>query len=170
MKQNPDVSRAVFHNADGEVVEYDGSPLQWRVSVYGVVIENGKVLLLKDRSEVLYDIPGGGIEFGESIEATFLREGKEEVGVELQPTKLFDARTDFFYHREKKQFFQTLQLFYLAKRIGEMGTPLEADIEEVKWVNLEEVVKYKLPVAVEQVIQKILAMKSYPGSFLRKKR
>lgn len=54
---------------------------QFYTGVYGICIQDGKVLLIKKARgpyKGTYDLPGGGIEFGESIEDTLKREFIEE--------------------------------------------------------------------------------------------
>jgi uridine kinase len=55
-----------------------------RIGVYGILIKNEKMLLIKKRGgcyKGLLDLPGGGIEFGENPEEALRREFKEEVGM-----------------------------------------------------------------------------------------
>lgn len=150
----PDLSSRVFTNADQEVVPYDGSPIEWRVSVYVMVIKDGKILLGKSKVEKLYDIPGGGIEIGESIEEAIEREALEEAGAKIKLGEVVSVCLDWFYHRKGK-FYQTLQMFYTAELIGELGQPTDEESEKVLWAPLAEIEKYPLPPVVYQAIQKI---------------
>ncbi len=62
-----------------------------RVGVYGLVKENGKILVVTQNSgiyEGLFDLPGGGIEFGETIEDALHREFIEETGMDFKSMKL----------------------------------------------------------------------------------
>ena len=47
-----------------------------------MIINDGKLLMIRERvrGEVLYDFPGGGMDFGESVEETLHREVKERLG------------------------------------------------------------------------------------------
>jgi len=57
-----------------------------RISSRGILIENGKILLIhriKDDQEY-YVVPGGGIENLENYIETVIRELKEEVGINVQ--------------------------------------------------------------------------------------
>lgn len=138
----------IFHDADGEVVPYDGSPLTWRVSVYGFIIHNHTLLLHKNQDEKLYDIPGGGVELHENLEEALKREALEEAGAVIKVGKLVHHVADYFYHSDHKQFFKTLQLFYQAELIGDLQSPTD---ERTEWVGLvppELVPEYALPKGV----------------------
>lgn len=150
-----DLSDKLFLNADHEEVPYDGSPIQWRVSAYAIVIKNDKLLIIKNRLEKLFDIIGGGVELGETIEEALHREALEESGAHIKVGTLVNAVTGWFYHRNGT-FYQTVQLFYTAELIGDLEKPTEKDIEWRDFVSLKEVgVKYRLSDAVEATLEKL---------------
>jgi ADP-ribose pyrophosphatase YjhB (NUDIX family) len=67
-----------------------------RVGVYGVVIDEGKILVVRQKRgpyEGKFDFPGGGIEFGESAELALRREFAEEVGMGFDSIQLIDNLT-----------------------------------------------------------------------------
>jgi ADP-ribose pyrophosphatase YjhB (NUDIX family) len=67
-----------------------------RVGVYGVVIQEGQMLLIRQKKGPYtgkFDFPGGGIEFGESPEQTLRREFVEEVAMEFDSLQLIDNIT-----------------------------------------------------------------------------
>ncbi len=51
------------------------------------IIENGKILLLWKNKQQHYEIPGGKVEEGESIEEAAIRETKEEIGCDVNIIK-----------------------------------------------------------------------------------
>lgn len=58
-----------------------------RTGVYGVIIQNGKILLITQQSgphQEKFDLPGGRIEFGETIEEALRREFYEEVSMQFE--------------------------------------------------------------------------------------
>lgn len=141
------INQLKFTNANLESVPYDGSEITWRVSAYVLIVKDGKLLLAKNRLEKFYDVLGGGIDIGESIEEALYREAKEEGGVTIRLGKLLFAEQDWFYHRKGK-FYQTLQLYYEAELIGEISRPTDPDIEWTDFVPIDEVdTKYKLAVS-----------------------
>lgn len=67
-----------------------------RVGVYGVVMKEGQMLLIRQKKGPYagkLDFPGGGIEFGESPELTLRREFAEEVAMEFDSLQLIDNLT-----------------------------------------------------------------------------
>lgn len=53
----------------------------YRVAARVLVVQDGKVLLVKESDDDWWALPGGGIDHGESIEAALKREIEEELGV-----------------------------------------------------------------------------------------
>jgi mutator protein MutT len=65
-----------------------------RFGAYGILLKESKILLTLKRSgpyEGLWDLPGGGIECGETPEHTLKRELLEEVGIVAE-------QFEFLYH------------------------------------------------------------------------
>jgi 8-oxo-dGTP diphosphatase len=58
----------------------------FRVTVKGVYIQDGKILLIKESGKLSgrWELPGGGLDFGESIKEGLEREIKEETGLKLR--------------------------------------------------------------------------------------
>jgi 8-oxo-dGTP pyrophosphatase MutT (NUDIX family) len=150
------VSQRTFRDADEQIIHYDHSPLAWRVSAYAVIRRGAEVLLIKNATEKLYDVVGGGVEFGETIEDAIYREAKEEAGATVRLGRLLHTKVDWFYYRKHTQFFQTLQLFYEAELCEELSVATEAETEWVGWVPLNKVgTSYPVPVTVQLAISKL---------------
>ena len=75
------------YKTDGTVFE--------RPSVRGIIIKDGKILMIHSLKYDYYKLPGGGIEKGESYEEALIREVSEESGYVLKP----DSIREFGYVR-----------------------------------------------------------------------
>lgn len=53
----------------------------YRVAIRVLVIQNDKVLLVKEKADNWWALPGGGVDHGETIESSLVREVEEELGV-----------------------------------------------------------------------------------------
>ena len=66
------------------------------VGVGGVLVHEGRVLLIRRGKEPLYGrwvVPGGTVELGEPLDEALVREMREETGVEVEPLELIDRKS-----------------------------------------------------------------------------
>jgi 8-oxo-dGTP pyrophosphatase MutT (NUDIX family) len=83
------------------------SDQRFHFGVYGILIKNKEVLMIKKSRgpyKGMYDLPGGGIEFGEKVEEALKREFVEEAGIELDGLE-FVGHNEYFseYKNEKNE-------------------------------------------------------------------
>lgn len=64
-----------------------------RVSVNAAIVEGGKILLIlfHDENGPHYNLPGGGVDPGESLHQALERECREEASVHVEPGELLGA-------------------------------------------------------------------------------
>ena len=88
--------------------DYDpNGTVEVRPSVRGIILREGKVLLVHSLKYDYYKFPGGGIEPGEEMEAALGREVREETGFQVLPGSIREyglvrrisrgKHTDVFY-------------------------------------------------------------------------
>ncbi len=56
----------------------------YRVAIRVLIIEDDKILLIKEVSDNWWALPGGGVDHGETVKTTLNREVEEELGVPLE--------------------------------------------------------------------------------------
>lgn len=138
------------------------SDLKFRVSVYGVVIKNGKVLLIKCFDG--YDFPGGGVKIDELIPVAFIREVWEETGLKVKQGRLLEVRDAFFQMPVSNEQVHSVQIFYEGKNPTGQITDANFDTEEkeyaqkAEWVDLKNIKKIKFYNGInsQDLIKKLL--------------
>jgi 8-oxo-dGTP pyrophosphatase MutT (NUDIX family) len=89
--------------------------LRLRPAVYGLVLHEGKVLLVHLRSSEKVYLPGGGLEIGETMAAGLAREVREETGIEVEVGAFLAFKEEFFYYDPLDLAFHSLLFFYLCR-------------------------------------------------------
>lgn len=139
---------------EGNTIEVDVAKLRWRPSAYGVVINEGKILLLKQTNG--YDLPGGGVEMGESPETAVVREVKEETGLDVSSPKLLGVETSFYKpFNTENLFVQSLMIYYECSLEGGVMSNEGYDEAEklyalgAEWVAVKDLDSIKLGTSVD---------------------
>jgi len=123
-----------------------------QITIVVAVIRNdrGDVLLGKRNSPDLptvngnWELIGGGIELGETPEAAIIREVKEEAGVDVEIVRLLPKIFSDSSILEGGLSTQVLIISYECKITGgELAPGQDQEIEELKFVPLDEVKNYK---------------------------
>ena len=119
------------------------SKLQWRPSAYGIVVKDNKLLLLRQING--YDLPGGGINIGETPEAAVVREVKEETGLNVTRPCILGVGSSFFLaFRPNGAYYQAVMIYYACDSVdGELSTDgfdegEQQYAEAPEWVPLEK--------------------------------
>jgi mutator protein MutT len=112
------MSYVVTSDIHGNEYQVSLDELKWRPSVYGIVVNDGKILLTKQYGK--FEVPGGGVDLGETPEQAVIREIKEETGIEVTGPRLVKHLSSFFSHEEQGgvQHSQSLLLFFVCEYIG----------------------------------------------------
>jgi ADP-ribose pyrophosphatase YjhB (NUDIX family) len=118
------------------------------VSAGGLVIDTtGKLGLLigrrdqKDSSgkKILWSLPKGHIEEGETPEQAALREVAEETGIQSEIEKSLGV-IDFWFMAGGKRIHKTVH-HYLFRESGGLLAAQESEVDEVAWFPLSEIIE-----------------------------
>ena len=151
--------------------EYPERPV---VGVGGVIIDNGRALLIRRGSEPLrgeWSIPGGTLDLGESLEEGVRRELLEETGLEVRVLELIEVFDRIFPDdgalpsgTKQRLRFHFVIVDYLCERIG--GEPRAgSDVTDVVFAYEAELPHYRLTETATRVLRKAFAMALGRGSF-----
>ena len=134
--------------------------LNIRVGVYAVIIENNKILLTRQWDG--YSLIGGGVEKGETIEESIVREVKEETGLTIMPDKIIHQATTFFKRNAEAQANQSIQLYFTHSQLrGKINNDNITDSEKTytngtpEWVDLDKIdgISFRHSVSLETIMR-----------------
>ena len=119
------------------------------IRVGGIIMRDGKLLMVgNDRSDYLYSV-GGRIKFGETAEEAIVREILEETGVKMEIDRLGFVHENYFYGDAPtnlgKLIYEISFFFYM--KVPRDFTPVSESFTEdqskeyLKWVSLDEDIK-----------------------------
>jgi len=114
------------------------------IRLTGILIEHEKILLLKQEtdSERKWSLPGGKLEFGETIEDGLKREMKEETGLDIELERLLYV-CDYFPSKEKHIVHITFLVKKSGGKIGNIDTSADTrKIESVEMVDLNKLTEH----------------------------
>ena len=114
----------------GERRSFPRERLILRPAAYGLILSQGKILLLRMRHTGKYHLPGGGIHPGETIRETLQREAQEETGIEIEAGRFLHFEEVFFYYDPSGRAYHGLHFYYACQ-------PLTFDLRSDKSVDDE---------------------------------
>ena len=132
------------------------------VAVGAVILDAGRVLLVRRGQEPLkgeWSLPGGAVEVGETLEAALVREVREETSLDVVVGPVVEVLDSIRRDPGGRPQYHYVIVDY-ACRVRE-GTPTAAvrgtDADDVQWVILEELDRYRVTTTAIAVIRKACA-------------
>jgi 8-oxo-dGTP diphosphatase len=144
--------------------EYPDRPV---VGVGGVIIDEGRALLIRRGSEPLrgeWSIPGGTLELGETLAEGVARELLEETGLVvrvLEQIEVFDRiyteKSGGASKKKKRPRFHYVIVDYFCERVS--GEPRAgSDVTDVAYAREDELDKFHLTETALRILRKAFAM------------
>lgn len=115
----------------------------YRITVKAAIVEGGKILLLRrgyrsgKAKQGLWELPGGGVEKGESPDFSLRREVMEETGIEIS-----DIKPQLIWNRSRVEG-EIIGITYIASAVN-TEVKLSDEHIEYAWVRADELDKYDM--------------------------
>lgn len=124
-----DIGHRIFH-------EYSGAPINRihelfskeqgyptpKVDIRGVVFRHNQILMVREKLDGLWALPGGWADIGYSPSEVVVKEVREEAGLEVSPLRLV-AVLDKKHHRHPPSPMYVYKIFILCEETGGDLTP-----------------------------------------------
>lgn len=126
----------------------EGAGLEQRVAAYGLLIDDGRVLLVRagDDTDVpgRWFLPGGGVEHGEDPDDTVRRECLEETGLVVTVGELVGVWSEMIEAEARSvdglsvEVHSVCIVFEIESWSGELRGGTGADDEHVSWEPIDD--------------------------------
>jgi 8-oxo-dGTP pyrophosphatase MutT (NUDIX family) len=115
-----------------------------------------EILLVHRRTPVLWALPKGTPDSGETIEETALRETREETGIDVEiEAQLSSIR--YFFVRGSTRFHKTVH-FFLMRAVGGAIELHDGEFDEVRWVPVGEALALMNHATERSVVERAAAL------------
>ena len=124
-----------------------------------IELDQGIVIIQRSNPPFGWALPGGFLDYGESLEQAVIREAKEETGLDIYDIKQFHTYSD--PNRDPR--FHTIGTVFIAKA---KGSPRAGDdAVGLKIVNPEQIGSLELAFDHKKILQDYIEYKDGAGSF-----
>jgi mutator protein MutT len=130
------------------------------VGVGAVIVQDGQILIVKRKYDPLagqWSLPGGGVELGETLEDSIVREMLEETGLNIEVGPVIEVFDRITLDEQGEVRYHFVLVDYLCWPVG---GELQAgsDVADARFIDPAELPGYNLTVKANEVIARALEL------------
>lgn len=107
-----------------------------RPGAYGILLENGRIGVVKSDEYGDYFLVGGGIDGEESETEALHREAREEIGFEIEIGEKISEAVEYFFSESEKRYVAKECNFYLVSLVRKAESKAK---HELVWITKDEI-------------------------------
>jgi len=125
-----------------------------KVDVRGAVFKDGKILLVKERSDGKWSLPGGWADVGESPAESVEREGWEESGFQVKAKPLVDIYDRGKHPHKPLMHYHIYKLFFICEITGGRATT-SSETEQIEFFSENDLPELSITKILPEQISKM---------------
>ena len=130
-----------------------------------LVLHHDRLLMIRQerRSGIRWEVPGGGQEAGETLEAAAVREAREEAGIDVSVDRLICTYASYRLHTGTV----VLGAFYLGTAANPDAEPvpqLDEGIDQVRWLDPRSLSEGELGPLTRRVLDRWWPVRHQPAA------
>lgn len=134
-----------------------------RVDVRGAVIEEGKVLLVKEETDALWSLPGGYADVGLSPSENIVKEIQEEAGIPVRVKSLYSVKhkARHGYDPDARDFYK---IFFLCECVDNSRPAPGVETSEVGFFDIGDLPPLSTGRTIKEDILAAFDVYSHPST------
>jgi len=147
-----------------EIFNLEQGYLTPKVDVRGVIFRGDKILLVKERLDGRWSLPGGWADVGLTASEVVIKEVEEESGLVVEAVKLL-AVFDKKCHPHPPEFYYVYKMFFLCNEIdGSLESGMETS--EVDFFGIDELPELSTNRNTKSQVAHMFYLQNNPGDTL----
>lgn len=122
----------------------------YRVAIRVLIIQDDKILLVREADDDWWALPGGGVDHGETVESSLAREIKEELGVPADKVRS-DFKIVYYNIGNVVNAVPRMNLFFKASVPQDLLRQTD-HIVEWKWFTKDEFLNAELHASFDKTV------------------
>ncbi len=115
-----------------------------------------EIVIVHRRAPVLWALPKGTPDSGETLEETALRETREETGLDVEIAATISS-IRYFFVRGSTRFHKTVH-FFLMRPIGGAPELHDQEFDEVRWATIPEALALLTHATERSIVERAQAL------------